>query len=218
MNIPSQLLSLRLACGLAVAAAGLLPVSGASAQTAAAPFTFQVVNSTASGSDPVFAVTDNLTFTNLQISETFANGFSQTVLLNDLVTATTDPNVGGSEFSDSFVPSSALTSAVLTGSIATFPGQTAQTVNLATDFSGSTTPQYVSSTFSASLFGPAQTGTALGVFSFTSGPNGSNILNSVNIVTPAAVPEASTTASLGLLLALGLGALAVSRRRTASAK
>ncbi len=217
MKFSFSALSLRLACGTAVAAAGLLSAPGAFAQTAS-PFTFQVVNSTASSGDPVFSVTDNLTFTNLQINETFASGFSQILLLNDLVTATTDPVLGGSEFSDKFIPNSILTSAVLTGSIATYPGQTMQTVDLATDFSGSTTPQYVSSTFSASLFGPAQTGTALGVFSFNNGPNGVNVLNSVNIVTPAAVPEASTTVSLGLLLALGLGGLAVSRRRAFSAK
>ena len=36
-----------------------------------------------------------------------------------------------------------------------------------------------------------------------------NVVTAVNIVTPAAVPEASTTVSLGLLLALGLGGLIV---------
>ena len=215
MKIPSQL-SLRLVCGAAVAAAGLLSTSGAFAQTAA-PFAFEVVNSTASAGDPVFPVTDDLTFTNLQISETFANGFSQTLLLNDLATSFTDPATGGSEFSNKFIPNSPLTSAILTGSIATYPGQTMQTINTAAAFGGPTTPQYVSSTFSASLFGPAQAGTALGTFSLNSGVTGVNILNSVNIVAPAAVPEASTTVSLGLLMALGLGALTVSRRRTAPA-
>lgn len=213
MKIPSKL-SLRLACGAVVVAAGLLSAPGASAQSST-PFTFEVVNSTFSGGDPVFSVTDDLTFSNLQINETFANGFSQTLLLNDLATTNTDPMTGGAEFSDRFVPNSTLTSAILTGSIG--PGA-AQTVLTQTAPNGPVTPQYVSSTFSANLFASAPAGPALGTFSFNNGPNGINILNSVNIVAPAAVPEASTTVSLGLLLALGLGGVAVSRRRAVSTK
>ena len=214
MKLPSTFTALRLVCGAAVAGAGLLSAPGAFAQ-ASTPFSFEVVNSTFSGGDPVFSVTDNLTFSNLQINETFASGFSQTVLLNDLATSLTDPATGGSEFSDKFVPNSTLTSAILTGSIGAGP---AQTVLTQTAPNGPVTPQYVSSTFSADLFAPAPAGPALGTFSFNNGLNGINILNSVNIVAPAAVPEASTTVSLGLLLALGLGGFAVSRRRAVSIK
>ena len=201
----SQLISLRLACGAAVAAAGLLSASGASAQTAPASYFFQVENDTLSGGDPVFSVTDNLTFSNLRINEVFTGGFSQTISLGSLDTNTLDA------FSNTFSTSSPLVSAVLTGSIGSGP---AQTVLTQTSLGGPVTPQYVSSTFSASLFGPAQTGTALGTFSLVDGNN--NVVSTVNILAPAAVPEASTTVSLGLLLALGLGALAVSRRRAAS--
>ena len=201
------LLSLRLACGVAVAGAGLLSASGAFAQATPASFFFQVENDTLSGGDPVFSVTDNLTFSNLRINEVFAGGFSQTILLGSLDTTTLDA------FSNTFSSSSPLTSAILTGSIGS--GQ-AQTINTQTTIGGPIMPQYVSSVFSASLFGPAQTGTALGTFALIDGNN--NVVSAVNIITPAAVPEASTTVSLGLLLALGLGALAVSRRRAASAQ
>ena len=210
MKASHNLLSFRCTFALAAVSAALLTGSAASAQTAPAPLAFGIVNSTFSGGDPVFSVTDDLTFTNLQINETFASGFSQTLFLNDL---NTDPINGVFEFSDKFSPGSPLTSAILTGSIG--PG-TAQNVTLATDRSGNTTSAYVFSNFSASLFGPAQAGTALGTFSLTTGPNNSNVLNTVNIVAPAAVPEASTTLSLGLLLALGLGALSVARRRAVS--
>ena len=44
-------------------------------------------------------------------------------------------------------------------------------------------------------------------------PNGRGIVAGSLAVTPAAVPEASTTASLGLLLTLGLGGLAVAAKR-----
>ncbi len=209
----SSLITFRLACVAAVAAAGLLSASGAFAQAPPA-FSFGVENDTFSAGDPVYSVTDDLTFTNLQINEVFAGGFTQTIFLPSLSSSAALP-APYAEATPTFTTSSQLLSAVLTGSIAAYPGQTAQTVLLATDFSGNTTPQYVSSTFSASLFGPAQAGTALGIFSLSSG---NNIITAVNIVTPAAVPEASTTVSLGLLLALGLGAIAVSRRRTASAQ
>ncbi len=204
----SQLISLRLACGAAVAAAGLLSAPGAFAQSPTpTSYFFQVENNTLSGGDPVFSVIDNLTFSNLQINETFTGGFTQTIQLGSLDTATFDT------FSNTFSTSSPLTSAVLTGNIGSGP---AQNVNTETTIGGPITPQYVSSTFSASLFGPAQTGTALGTFSLLDGND--NVVNSVTILAPAAVPEASTTVSLGLLLALGLGAVAVSRRRAASAK
>ena len=209
MKPPFKFVPLRLICGAAVAGAGLLSASGAFAQTTPTSFFFQVENDTMSGGDPVFSVTDNLIFSNLQINEVFTGGFSQTISLGSLNTATLDA------FSNTFSTSSPLTSAVLTGSIGTYPGQTMQTINTETTFGGLITPQYVSSTFSASLFGPAQTGTALGTFGLVDSNN--NVINSVNIYAPAAVPEASTTVSLGLLMALGLGALAVSRRRAASA-
>ena len=216
MKFPSLLITFRLACGVAVAAAGLLSTSGAFAQTPAS-FSFGVENDTFSAGDPVYSVTNDLTFTNLQINETFAGGFAQTIFLSPLTSPAglfAATPISNYEATPAFSTSAPMTSAILTGSIATFPGQTAQTVLLATDTSGNTTPQYVSSTFSASLFGPAQSGTALGVFSLNSG---NNVIQTVNILAPAAVPEASTTVSLGLLLTLGLGALVVSRRRAASA-
>lgn len=207
MKFSSALISLKLACGVAVAGAGLLSASGAFAQTPPAFPTFQIENDTFSGGDPIFSVTDNLTFANLQITEVFANGFSLYMPLGSLGTAIPDL------YTQELLGSSPLVNAIVTGSIG---AGSAQTINTQTSIGGPVTPQYVSSTFSASLFGPAQAGTALGMFSLNDASG--NVIQTVNIVTPAAVPEASTTVSLGLLLALGLGALAVSRRRAASAK
>ena len=192
----------------AFAAAGLalLPAPGVFAQTASPSYYFDVENYTLSGGDPVYSVTDDLTFSNLQINETFLGGFTQTISLGSLDTATLFLD------SNSFTTGAPLTSAILTGSIEPGP---AQTISTETSIGGPVTPLYVSSLFSADLFGTAPAGPALGTFSLISG---NNVVSSVNIVAPAAVPEASTTVSLGLLFALGLGALAVTRRRAASAQ
>ena len=205
MKSLSALNSVRLACGVAVAGAALLSAPGAFAQTTPTLYAFQVENGTLSGGDPVFSVVDNLTFTNLQINEVFAGGFSQTILLGSLDTATVDA------FSNTFSSSSPLTSAILTGSIGPGP---MQTINTETTIGGPITPAYVYSNFSASLFGPAPAGPALGTFSLIDGSN--NVVSTTHIVAAAAVPEASTTVSLGLLMVLGLGALAVTRRRAVS--
>ena len=194
-------LALRLAAGLAVA---LLSASGAFAQTTPASFSFGVENDTLSAGDPVYPVTDNLTFSNLQIKEVFQDTSSQQLFLKSFdantFTIQTDPITSGSP----------LVSAVLTGSISTGPKQT---INTQTTIGGPTTPQYVFSDFSADLFGAAPVGTALGTFSLLD--SSSNVVNSVKIEALPAVPEASTTVSLGLLLALGLGTLAAARRKSA---
>jgi len=202
----SALISLRLACGLSVAGASLLSAPGAFAQTPPASFTFGVENDTLSGGDPVFPVTDNLLFSNLQITEKFADTSSQVLFLKNL-----DANAFSFQTA-LMTPGSPLISAVLTGSIGTGP---MQTINTQTSTGGPTTPQYVFSNFSADLFGTAPAGTALGTFSLTDSNN--NVTNSVKIEALAAVPEASTTVSLGLLLVLGLGTLAAARRRAAVA-
>ena len=83
------------------------------------------------------------------------------------------------------------------------PRPDGQTVNLANDFSGN---DHSAVCFFHVLHQPVRAGsagTALGTFSLVDGNN--NVVTAVNIVAPAAVPEASTTVSLGLLLALGLG-------------
>lgn len=210
-----SLVALRLACGAAVAGAGLLSAPGAFAQ-APASFSFGVENDTYSPGDPVYSVTNDLTFTNLQINEVFVGGFAQTIILPALTSPAglfAQSPTSNYEATPTFVTSSQLVSATLTGSIGSGP---AQTINTETTLGGPITPQYVSSTFSANLFGLAPSGPALGMFSLIDGSN--NIISTVNIIAPAAVPEASTTVSLGLLMALGLGALAVSRRRAVSAK
>lgn len=207
MKSTSTLISIRLACGLVVAGVALLLAPTVSAQTMPASFSFGVENDTLSSGDPVFPVTDNLTFSNLQILEKFADTSSQVLFLKSL-----DANAFSIQ-TDLMTPSSLLISAVLTGSIGTGPMQTINTRT--TTIGGPTIPQYVFSNFSADLFETAPDGTALGTFSLTDSSN--NVINSVKIEALPAVPEASTTVSLGLLLALGLGTLAVSRRRAALA-
>lgn len=204
MKSLSELILIRLAAGLAAAGAALLSAPGAFAQTTPTSFTFGVENDTYSGGDPVFPVSDNLAFSNLQIFETFADASSQILLLKSL-----DANAFSVQTA-LMTPSSPLVSAVLTGSIGTGP---MQTINTQTTIGGPTTPQYVFSDFSADLFGAAPVGTALGTFSLTD--NSNNVINSVKIEALPAVPEASTTVSLGLLLALGLGTLAAARRKSA---
>ncbi len=195
------LLKTLLPAAFAAAGIALMSAPAVFAQTAPPSYSFQVENNTLSAGDPVYSVTDDLTFSNLQINEVFTGGFAQTILLGSLDTTTIDA------FTNSFTSSAPLLSATLTGSIGSGP---AQTINTATTFGGPTTPQYVSSNFSTDLFGATPAGPALGTFSLISG---NNVVNTVNIVAPAAVPEASTTVSLGLLMALGLGALVVTRRR-----
>ena len=202
---PASSFALRSLLGLAVTGAALLPASGAFAQTTSAPFYFQIENDTANNSgDPLYSVTDPFTFTNLQINEGFANGFSQTIFLSDLDTNTID------ESTNTMASSSPLTSAVLTGTLnGLVPGSTI-TANLENSIGGPIAPFNIFSNFSADLFNPATPAIGLGQFALVSGSNITDVTIGANA---APVPEASTTVSLGLLMALGLGALVVTHRR-----
>ena len=78
---------------------------------------------------------------------------------------------------------------------------------------------YSGNLFTVSVGPFAQPGTYFGTFEILGGAD-ANAQNevakadfSVTVLAPAAVPEASTTASFGLLMALGLGGLVVARRR-----
>lgn len=206
---PASSFAFRSLLGLAVAGAALLPASGAFAQATSPPFYFQVENDTANvNGNPLYSVTDSLTFTNLQITEGFANGFSQIIFLPDL-----DTNLIA-EPSNTMASSSPLTSAVLTGTLnGLAPGSTI-TANLENSIGGPVSPFNISSNFSADLFNPTMPAIGLGQFALVSG---SNVTDVTIAALPAAVPEASTTVSLGLLMALGLGALVVTRRRAAAA-
>lgn len=202
-------LAFRSLLGLTVAGAALLPACGAFAQTASAPFYFQIENDTASNTgDPLYSVTDDFTFTNLQITEGFASGFSQTIFLPDLDTMTI------AEPSNTMQSSSPLTSAVLTGTLnGLAPGSTV-TANLENSIGGPVSPFNIFSNFSADLFHPTTPAIGLGQFALVSGTNVTDVVIGAS---DAPVPEASTTVSLGLLMALGLGTLVVTRRRTACA-
>ena len=84
------------------------------------------------------------------------------------------------------------------------------------------TDSYTGSFFTVTLSPLATPGTYLGTFEVLGGPtaNDQNIVATEDFsvtVAPPAVPEASTTVSLGLLLLLGLGGTVVAAKRKKSA-
>ena len=216
-------LSARALMGLAAAA--LLSAGSASAQTASPFYAFTVNNLTYSSGDPLYSVYDSVNFNNLQVSEVFADSFTQSFALPgsapDPALEAGDSTVSpllkflpGPSFTDSV--HGTLTSATLTGNLS-FPG-------LISDGSGklkltiqptadpaSQFDQYVFTSFSTNLFGPAQIGPAVGTFSLLNLGGSQGVTVNIN----APVPEASTTVSLGILLALGLGTLAARCRKSA---
>jgi hypothetical protein len=193
---------------------------GAFAQTGG-PFNYQIQNDTFSGGDPVFPVTDDLTFNDLHLTETFSDGFSSTALLGSLTTAGLDLQSPATLFDPSH---GALSSSVLTGTLGrdTFPFSPALDVTTQLAPGGPTTDQVVSSSFSTTLYGTANQGDiGVGQFSLLAGNDPlfgrAPTIISVSPVRAAPVPEASTTVSLALMLALGAGLL-VARRRSARAQ
>ena len=84
---------------------------------------------------------------------------------------------------------------------------------------GSGTDLYSGDLFTVSADALTQPGTYFGTFEILGGADGNAQSEvaaadfSVTVLAPAAVPEATTTVSFGLLLALGLGAVVVARRR-----
>ncbi len=226
----AQTFSSRSLLGLAAAGAALLSASGASAQTTASPYyAFTVSDLTSFTGGPTYPVLDSVSFGAMQVTETFADGFTQPLAMPDAGAGDMTPSsllmltpTAGGGYSDAV--HGALTSAVLTGTLA-YPGITPDgtgTLSLTvqpTSDPNNTFQQAVYTPFSASLLEPASTGLAIGTFSLMN--LGSSQGTTVNIdaaLVPAAVPEASTNISLGLLLALGLGGVAVARRkRTAGA-
>lgn len=202
-------LSLRRTVLLGAAAAALLCAGHASA----APFSYEVDNYTFSGGDPVHPVTDDLTFNNLLITETYTDGFMQSTALGSLDTGVV------SLFSPTTLNTSghgSLTSAILTGQLGidSFPSTSILDVSTQYAPGGSVSDQCVFTHFSTSLFGPATSGVSVGQFTLLD--DSDNIVNGPVEIRLAPVPEATSAVSLGMLVLLGLGSLAVSRRRTAS--
>ena len=215
--------------GLAAAGAALLCASSASAQTTTPYFAFVVDNLTSSNGSATFPVYDALTFSSVQVKEVFADDYTQTLSVQDLfgdapgIVQSTDSAPTGLQI---FTPQNgvgysdlthgALTSATLTGTLS-FPGiaQTNPlTVSILTDPNGTPYEQPISTNFSASLFGPAQSGIGIGTFSLL---NLGSSQGTTVIIDAQPVPEASSVITLGLLLALGLGTLVIARRRAAAA-
>ncbi len=212
-----SVLPLRRALPLALLGALGVCAAPAFAQTApASPFNYQIANSTLSGGDPVYSVTDDLTFNNLNLTETFSDGFSSTTSLGSLTTAALDLQSPATLLDPTH---GALSSSVLTGTLGvdTFPFSSVLNVTTQQAPGGPTTDQMVSAYFSTTLYGAAPQG-SIGVGQFSLLAGNDPLFNAAPTEIGAApVPEASTTVSLGLMLALGLGVL-VARRRAARAQ
>ena len=91
-----------------------------------------------------------------------------------------------------------------------------------TDANGNPTDSYTGGFFNVTLNGDALPGTYTGTFTILGGADStaSDTVATEDFsvtVLPAAVPEASSMISLGVLLALGLGSLAVSAKQRKSA-
>ena len=207
---------------LATVGAAFYCVCSASAQTTSPAYSFGVVNQTSSNGSMTFPVYDPVTFGSSQISEIFADGFTQTLSLGGIQAQDTAQSsaqfltLNNGTFSDPI--HGTLTSAVLSGTLA-FPGLIADgsgTLSLTLQPTIDPNSQYsqtVLTPFTASLFGPASTGIGIGTFRLLDSSN--QPVDSVVIdATAAPVPEAPTTVSLGLLFALGLGSLILTRRKT----
>lgn len=212
--------------GLTVVGATLLSAGSASAQSGTPFYAFVVSNLTESNGSLAYPVYDSVTFAATQITEVFTDGYTTSFAIGDAQNSVQAMDTQASSLMTSlpgagyFDPiHGALTNATLTGTL-TFPGffpTGTLPMDILTDAAGDQTVQNVFTPFSASLFGAAPTGVPVGTFSLMN--LGSSAGTTVNIdatPVPAAVPEASTTVSLGLLLILGLGASAIARRRSAA--
>jgi MYXO-CTERM domain-containing protein len=206
---------LRQAALLGLAAAAILGGGSASAQTAPSPFNFQLTNQTNNFiGDPTFSVTDDLTFTNLQLTENFADMTSLVVPLSNLDTGGLDEQTPF-DFAGA-VGHGGLSSTILSGDLAITGFLPSSTLDLTLQPTLDPTSQYtqtVQTHFSTTLGAPNVTGVAVGQFSLLFGTGNSADPVVITPITVAAVPEASTVVSMGVMLALGLGLLAVSRRR-----
>ncbi len=198
-------LSLQRVALLGAATAALL----CAGHVSAAPYTYEVDNYTFSGGDPVHSVVDDLTFNNLLITETYTDGFMQSAALGSLNTSDI------SAFSPAILNASghgSLTSAILTGQLGIDGFPATSTLDVSTQYApgGLINNQYVFSNFSSSLFGPDTGGISVGQFALL---DGNNPVNGPVEIRLTPVPEATSAVSLGMLVLLGLGSLAVSRRR-----
>lgn len=183
-------------------------------------YNFQISNNTLSGGDPVESVTDDLTFNNLLLTETYSDGISTKFTLGSLDTATLFLE---SPAALSDATGGVLSTVVLSGTLGRdgFPLTLVLDVTLQQSLGGPTFDQYIGSAFSTTLsltpFSTAPAGSiSVGQLSLLG--NGSPLFGAAptEILVAPAVPEASTTVSLGLMLMLGLGGLMVSRRRAAA--
>jgi MYXO-CTERM domain-containing protein len=208
---------LRQAALLGLAAAALLGGRSAFAQgQGLTGLNYQVSNYTLSAGDALESVTDDLTFNNLVITETFGDGSTTALPLGSLTTGDPAAETPATLFDPTH---GALTSVVLTGTLGIdgFPASSFLDVTLQTALGGATTDQRISTAFSTPLsFNTTNTAPAgsISVGQFALLGNNFPLFGAAPteiIVTP--VPEASTVVSMGVMLALGLGLLAVSRRR-----
>lgn len=205
---------------LPLVTAAAISVVGVSAQ---AQFPVQVTNFMFSGGDPVFPITNDVTFQNLLLTENFADSTSTTLALFDPAdpthTATDMLDTGVLNLETDPLPGlsspthGSLTSFVLTGNY------DLTNLDIATQFGGPTTNVDVNQAFTASLF-PFQSPTAetlINAIDARSGAAyGAGTLALLSTTTGSVVPEPSA-AAVGAVCLAGLAGTFVrnARRRRA---
>ena len=168
------------------------------------PVYFEVTNFTNAGGNPYFPVVSDLNFTNLSLTETFADHFQQTVALYlDPTDASTQQNslntqdfvLTSGTFSDPSSTHGALVQAILTGNT----DQSLLQVQTAINGPSSFVP--ASTSISANLFGPDPGRIGVGTLSEINA-------NTQDIIARAPIEVTPEGSSLSLFATCGLGVLA----------
>ena len=168
---------------------------------------YQIANFTLSGGDPTYSITDDLTFSNLSLSELFADG---TTVSGVSLIGPNGQNTNSLNTTDIFLNSATvnsaahggLKSATLTGGFGT------ASIGIQTAFGGAVTPATILPTFSATLT-TTGVGDFVNIFA-TDAVSGATYGAGTLAITPGEVPEPG---SVTLIAACGLGALPFLRRR-----
>ena len=192
---------------LFLAALSGLALLGASAQ-AQNPVSLQAANFTLSGGDPTYSIASDVTFTNLVLTENFANGTSvidPLIGANGLPTATlntADIFAQTGTFFDN--ANGGLTSATLTG------GFNTTGVSIVNSFGGASVSAAILPTFSATLTAPSLAPGSVVNINAIDAASGATYAAGTFALTPGAVPEPG---SIALLAACGIGFVPFLRRR-----
>ena len=193
---------------LSLAALSGIALLGASSAQAQNPVSLQAANFTLSGGDPLYSIASDVTFTNLVLTENFANGTSVTDPLigaNGLPAAalnTTDIFAQTNTFFDN--SRGGLTFATLTG------GFNTTGISLVTSFGAAPVSAAILPTFSATLNVPSLALGSIVNINAVDASTGAPYAAGTFAITAGSVPEPGSAA---LLAACGIGLLPFLRRR-----